>query len=91
VLKTEEQAPYGKQIVETLSRELVIQFGKSFELRNLRRMMQFAKVSPDSEIVSIVSTQLSWPHFVELLPKGLFDFVISIFFIAPNGRLRQKL
>lgn len=63
-----DRAPYGKQIVETLSRDLADQFGKSFELRNLRRMMQFAEVFPDPEIVSTLSTQLSWSHFVELLP-----------------------
>ena len=63
-----ERAPYGKQIVETLSRELVTHFGKSFELRNLRRMMQFAEVFPDPGIVSTLSSQLSWSHFVELLP-----------------------
>lgn len=67
VLK-QERAEYGKQIVSTLSKELLTQFGRSFELRNLRRMMQFAEQFDDLEIVSTLSTQLSWSHFVELLP-----------------------
>jgi len=58
-----ERAAYGKQIVEALSAELVTRFGKSFELRNLRRMMQFAEVFPDFEFVSSVSTQLSWSQW----------------------------
>jgi hypothetical protein len=37
-----KRAEYGKQIVSTLSTQLMAKYGKSFELRNLRRMMQFA-------------------------------------------------
>lgn len=64
----QERAEYGKQIVSSLSKDLVVQFGRSFELRNLRRMMQFAEQFKDLNIVSTLSTQLSWSHFVELLP-----------------------
>ena len=63
----QERAEYGKQIVSSLSKDLVTQFGKSFELRNLRRMMQFTEQFAELEIVSTLSTQLSWSHFVELL------------------------
>lgn len=63
-----QRAEYGKQIVATLSTNLVQQYGRNFELRNLRRMMQFAEEFVDYEIVSTASTQLSWSHFVELLP-----------------------
>lgn len=63
-----KRADYGKQIVPTLSTQLEAQYGRNFELRNLRRMMQFAEQFTDIEIVSTLSTQLSWSHFVELLP-----------------------
>jgi predicted nuclease of restriction endonuclease-like (RecB) superfamily len=63
-----ERAAYGEQIVSTLSTQLVERYGRSYELRNLRRMMQFADEFPDAEIVSTLSTQLSWSHFIELLP-----------------------
>ena len=36
-----KRAEYGKQIVSTLSTQLKEKYGRSFELRNLRRMMQF--------------------------------------------------
>ena len=63
-----KRADYGKQIVVTLSRQLVESYGRNFEERNLRRMLQFAEQFHDIEIVSTLSTQLSWSHFIELLP-----------------------
>jgi predicted nuclease of restriction endonuclease-like (RecB) superfamily len=62
-----ERAPYGAQLVENLSDALVEQFGRSFVLRNLRRMMQFSTAFPDFGIVSTLSTQLAWSHFLELI------------------------
>jgi predicted nuclease of restriction endonuclease-like (RecB) superfamily len=63
-----KRAEYGKLIVTTLSIQLVEQYGNVFGVRNIRRMAQFADEFPDIEIVSKLSTQLSWSHFVELLP-----------------------
>ena len=64
---THKRAEYGKQIVVSLSQQLVERYGKNFEQRNLRRMLQFAEQFTDATIVSTLSTQLSWSHFVELL------------------------
>jgi len=61
------RAEYGKQVISSLSKRLVELYGKSFEARNLRRMMQFAEVFSDLEIVSPLVSQLSWSHFVLLL------------------------
>jgi predicted nuclease of restriction endonuclease-like (RecB) superfamily len=63
-----KRAEYGKRIVAMLSTQLVEQYGKVFVARNLRRMAQFASEFSDIEIVSKLSTQLSWSHFIELLP-----------------------
>jgi len=63
-----ERADYGQQIVSRLATQLQEQYGKSFEHRNLRRMMQFAEQFESLEIVSRAATQLSWSHFVEVLP-----------------------
>jgi len=54
--------------VPTLSAQLTKKYSKNFELRNLRRMMQFADQFSDLEIVSPLATQLSWTHFVEHMP-----------------------
>lgn len=63
-----ERGEYGKQIVVTLSRELVKRFGKNYEEKNLWRMIQFAKQFPDIENVVTLSRQLSWSHFLTLIP-----------------------
>jgi len=63
-----KRADYGKRIVSRLATQLAEKYGRSFELRNLRRMMQFAEQFPDIEIVSPAATQLSWAHIVEILP-----------------------
>lgn len=63
-----KRAEYGKQIMSTVSTYLSKKYGSNFELRNLRRMIQFAEQFNDAEIVSTLSSQLSWSHFIELLP-----------------------
>ena len=63
-----KRADYGRQIVSRLATQLTEKFGRSFELRNLRRMMQFAEQFDDFGIVSPSATQLSWAHIVEVLP-----------------------
>ena len=64
-----QRAEYGKQIVATVSRQLQEEFNiRGFDEKNVRRMMQFAQEFPDEKIVATVSRQLSWSHFVELLP-----------------------
>lgn len=68
VVLQNKRAEYGKKIVVTLSRQLTEKYGRSFEEKNLRRMLQFAEQFQDIEIVSTLSTQLSWSHFLELLP-----------------------
>ncbi len=63
-----ERAEYAKEIVPTLAKQLKTNYGKSFDVKNLYRMMQFADVFPEIEIVVTLSRQLSWSHFVVLLP-----------------------
>ncbi|MCX8521223.1 MAG: PDDEXK nuclease domain-containing protein [Rhodoferax sp.] len=63
-----QRAEYGQKIVSSLATQLVANYGRSFEARNLRRMMQFAQQFPDFGIVSPLATQLSWAHVTEVLP-----------------------
>ena len=64
-----ERAQYGRQIVSALSRQLTAEYGKGFSEKNLRRMIQFAKVFPDQPIVVSLTRQLSWTHFVAPIHK----------------------
>ncbi len=63
-----ERAEYGKQIVSTVSAQLTNEFGKGFDSKNLFRMMQFSELFPDEQIVVTLSRQLSWSHFLAILP-----------------------
>jgi hypothetical protein len=62
-----QRAEYGKEIVATLSQQLTGEYGRGFAEKNLRRMVQFAEVFPDEQIVVTLSRQLGWSHFVPLL------------------------
>lgn len=62
------RAEYGKHIVSTLSEQLVFEFGTSYSEKNLRRMIQFAETYPDEKIVVSLIRQLSWTHFITLIP-----------------------
>ena len=63
-----ERARYGAEIVVTLSRQLAADYGRGFEEKNLRRMVQFAELFADEDKVVTLSRHLSWSHFRELLP-----------------------
>jgi predicted nuclease of restriction endonuclease-like (RecB) superfamily len=63
-----ERAEYGKKVVEQIAETLMLEYGKGFEVKNLRRMMKFAGVFPDFEIVAPLVRQLSWSHFLALIP-----------------------
>ncbi|MEK6700303.1 MAG: DUF1016 N-terminal domain-containing protein [Nitrospirota bacterium] len=54
----EKRAVYGGQIVAALGRQLEMEFGRGFGEKNLHRIVQFAEVFPDPEIVSALRTQL---------------------------------
>ncbi|MFH1051673.1 MAG: PDDEXK nuclease domain-containing protein [bacterium] len=64
----ENRAEYGKHILATLSQQLVLDYSNSFSEKNLRRMVQFADVYPDEKIVVSLIRQLSWTHFIALIP-----------------------
>jgi hypothetical protein len=51
-----------------VSRQLTADYGRGFAEKSLRRMIQFARLFPNQEIVAALSRQLSWSHFVEIIP-----------------------
>ncbi|MBQ3353985.1 MAG: DUF1016 family protein [Bacteroidales bacterium] len=64
-----QRAEYGKQIVSTLATQLQEKYGvKGFDEKSIRRMMQFAQVFPDIQIVAPLARQLSWSHFLIVMP-----------------------
>lgn len=62
-----QKAEYGKSVIKKLSQKLTIEYGKGYGERNIFRMLKFYECFPNFEILSTLSTKLSWSHFVELL------------------------
>lgn len=60
----EQKATYGKRLLENLSKDLNIRYGKGFSRSNLSYMRLFYVKYPKSETVS---HKLSWSHYFELL------------------------
>jgi len=66
VLKS-RRATYGDEICSTLSNELAVEFGNGYSRPNLTRMIRFAEVFPNREVVVTLSLCLGWSHFVEII------------------------
>lgn len=65
----DQRAAYGKQIVSQVVTQLQTEFGsRGFDEKNIRRMMKFAALFPDIQIVATLVRQLSWSHFLCVIP-----------------------
>ena len=86
-----QRTEYGKQIVAQVAQQLQAEFGKKgFEERTIRRMMQFAQMFPDIQIVSPLVSKLSWSHFLIVMP--LKDELQREFYLtmAASGRWSKR-
>ncbi|HEY4831664.1 MAG TPA: PDDEXK nuclease domain-containing protein [Waddliaceae bacterium] len=63
-----ERAEYGKSIISSLSHQLILEYGNGFNKTNLHRMVKFSETFPDKQIVASLTQQLSWTHFVMIIP-----------------------
>ena len=59
-----ERAEYGKKQLEEIADTLTQEFGKGFDITNLRKMRQFYKVFPIQDTVRL---ELSWSHYRRLM------------------------
>jgi predicted nuclease of restriction endonuclease-like (RecB) superfamily len=62
--KGAERAEYGKQQLEQLARTLRAEFGKGFDITNLRNMRKFYCIFPKQDAVRL---ELSWTHYRALI------------------------
>ena len=62
-----QRAGYGDAVVASLGRQLSAEYGRGFSTQNLRHMLRFTEAFPALEIVSTLSRQLAWSHFLELI------------------------
>ena len=54
------RAEYGKKQLQQLSKQLTAEFGKGFDVRNLRNMRTFFQIFPNR---NALRTDLSWTHY----------------------------
>ena len=86
---------YGKDIIGKYSKKLMIDVDKKYNRSTLFRIRQFYIIFSD-EKVAPMARQLSWSHYVELLP--LKDINIILYYInqcinfnLTRNELRQKI
>ncbi|MDR2022181.1 MAG: PDDEXK nuclease domain-containing protein [Hungatella sp.] len=64
----DKKAEYGKAVITSLSKKLARKYGNGYSRASLFRMIQFYDDFNDVEKVAILSRQLTWSHFVEIIP-----------------------
>ena len=62
-----DRAAYGKQVLQYISERMTAEFGKGFDIRNLRYMRQFYLTFPN---VNALRSKLSWAHYRLLMRVG---------------------
>ena len=58
-----EKAEYGAQLLDRLSKDLTLEFGKGFSRSNLFQIRQFYLKFPK---IQTLSGQLNWSHYTEI-------------------------
>ena len=71
-----ERVIYGKQLLQYLSERLTEEFGRGFDITNLRNMRRFYAMFTIRETLSL---ELSWSHYVRLMKVK--DNVVRNFYL----------
>ena len=58
-----ERATYGEEILQTLSKALIAEFGRGFSYANLRNFRQFYLTFPEDQICYALRSKLTWTHY----------------------------
>jgi predicted nuclease of restriction endonuclease-like (RecB) superfamily len=81
-----ERAAYGAEILNRVAEQLALRYGRGFGWRNLSRMVKFAELYPDPEILSPLATKLTWTNVAEIL--ALDDTARRDFYLVLSARER---
>lgn len=57
-----ERAAYGQKIIISLSKRLILKYGKGWSSQHLRHCLRIAETFQENQIVYAVRRQLSWTH-----------------------------
>jgi predicted nuclease of restriction endonuclease-like (RecB) superfamily len=61
------RAEYGQQVIASLARQLIAEYGRGWSEQQLRHCLRAAEIFPDEEILSAVRRELSWTHIKTLI------------------------
>ena len=59
-----KRADYGEKLIESIAETLSRQYGSGYTRSSIFRMIKFYRYFSDERIVSTLSRQLSWSHFI---------------------------
>ncbi len=65
---TDGRGEYGQGILASLAQQLEREYGKGFSYSALTRMARFAELFQDERILVSLVQELTWTHFIALLP-----------------------
>lgn len=83
----EERAKYGNQLIKEYSEKLTKELGKGYGITNLKRMRQFYLIV---EKGAPMAHQLTWSHYVEILPIKNIDKIKYYINIAKKFSLSKR-
>ena len=88
-LLTEAGGKYGDNIIEEYSKKLIVEVGKKYNSRTLRRIRQFYKKF-SIENWSPLATNLTWSHYTELLSIKDKNKLLYYLTLATNNNLSRN-
>lgn len=65
---TDGRGDYGQKILASLAQQLELEYGKGLSYLDITRMGRFAELFPDERILVSLIQELTWTHFIALLP-----------------------
>ena len=88
-LLDEAGSKYGDNVLNDYSNKLVVEFGKKYNERTLRRIRQYYRMFKD-EKWSPLATKLSWSHYSELLSIKDINKLTYYINLAINNNLSKR-
>lgn len=80
---------YGDNIIEEYSKKLMIEVSKKYNRSTLFRMRQFYNIFRDEKVAPLAQ-QLSWSHYIELLPLKNYDVILYYLNICISQNLSRN-
>ena len=88
-LLNEAGGKYGDNVIDEYSKKIVKEVGKKYNRRTLFRMKQFYNVFSNKKVTKML-TQLTWSHYLLLLPLDDYDEILYYINISKNNNLTQR-